>query len=303
MDLKQIEYFLRVAEERSFSRAAERLGITQPSISRQIGLLEQELGQHLLARNGRGVEPTDAGLQLMEHARALLALAARTKEDLQAFRRVPSGKVVIGLPPRIARVMTLPLVQHFGQAFPAASISVAEGLSTQMREWLLSGRVELALLYDPPASPQLTYESLFREDMVLATAASGRLKLPARVKVDDLEKYPLIVPSQPNAIRSLVDGICRPRGIRLNIVAEIDAVHTIVELASQGHAYAILPRSAIGGPGSEPGLSIATIISPRIRNDLMLATPRNRPITRLATGTAELIRAMDIGALFQPGKG
>jgi LysR family nitrogen assimilation transcriptional regulator len=302
MDLKQIEYFLRVAEERSFSRAAERLGITQPSISRQIGLLEQELGQHLLMRNGRGVEPTDAGLQLMEHARALLALAARTKEDLQTFRRLPSGKVVIGLPPRIARVMTLPLVQRFGQAFPAASISVAEGLSTQMREWLLSGRVELALLYDPPASPQLTYESLFREDMVLATAATGRLRLPARIKVDDLEKYPLIVPSQPNAIRSLVDGICRPRGIRLNIVAEIDAVHTIVELASQGHAYAILPRSAVGGPGSDLGLSIATIISPRIRNDLMLATPRNRPITRLATGTLDLIRAMDIGALFQTGK-
>jgi LysR family nitrogen assimilation transcriptional regulator len=298
MDLKQIEYFLRVAEERSFSRAAERLGITQPSISRQIGLLEQELGQHLLMRNGRGVEPTDAGLQLMEHARALLALAARTKEDLQAFRRVPSGKVVIGLPPRIARVMTLPLVQRFGEAFPAASIAVAEGLSTQMREWLLSGRVELALLYDPPASPQLIYESLFREEMVLVTAASSRSRLPARVKVDDLDKYPLIVPSQPNAIRSLVDGVCGPRGVRLNIVAEIDAVHTIVELASQGHACAILPRTAVSGAGADPGLQIAAIISPRIRNDLMLATPRNRPITRLASGAVELIRALDIGALF-----
>jgi LysR family nitrogen assimilation transcriptional regulator len=300
MDLKQIEYFLRVAEERSFSRAAEQLGITQPSLSRQIGLLEQELGQHLLMRNGRGVEPTDAGLQLMEHARALLALAARTKEDLQAFRRSPSGKVVIGLPPRIARVMTLPLVQRFGEAFPAASIAVAEGLSTQMREWLLSGRVELALLYDPPASPQLTYESLFREEMMLVTAASGRTRLPARIKVADLGKYPLIVPSQPNAIRSLVDGICGPRGVRLNIVAEIDAVHTIVELASQGHACAILPRTAVSGADSS--LQIAQIISPRIRNDLMLAMPRNRPITRLAAGTMELIRALDIGALFQPSK-
>ncbi|HEY4319131.1 MAG TPA: LysR family transcriptional regulator [Herbaspirillum sp.] len=302
MDLKQIEYFLRVAEERSFSRAAEQLGITQPSLSRQIGLLEQELGQHLLMRNGRGVEPTDAGRQLMEHARALLALAARTKEDLQAFRRVPSGKVVIGLPPRIARVMTLPLVQRFGEAFPAASIAVAEGLSTQMREWLLSGRVELALLYDPPASPQLTYESLFREEMMLVTAAlgRGRVRLPARIKVADLGKYPLIVPSQPNAIRSLVDGICGPRGVRLNIVAEIDAVHTIVELASQGHACAILPRTAVSG--ADPALQIAQIISPRIRNDLTLAMPRNRPITRLAAGAVELIRALDIGALFQPGK-
>jgi LysR family nitrogen assimilation transcriptional regulator len=173
-----------------------------------------------------------------------------------------------------------------------------------VREWLLAGRVELALLYDPPPSPQLAYESLFREDMVLVAAAFGPLRLPARVKVSDLEKYPLIVPSQPNAIRSLVDGVCRPRGVRLNIVAEIDAVHTIVELAAQGQACAILPRSSVRGPASEPALagllSVATIISPRIQNDLVLATPRNRPITRLAAATVDLIRSLDIAELFKP---
>lgn len=302
MDLKQIEYFLHVAELRSFSRAAERLGLSQPSISRQIGLLEQELGQHLLARNGRGVEPTEAGLQLMEHARALLALAARAKEDLQNFRGAPTGKVVIGLPPRIARVLTSILVQQFGQHFPEASIAVAEGLSTQMREWLLAGRLDLALLYDPPTSPQLTYESLFREELILATAASRSGRMPSRVKVDDLGNYPLILPSQPQAIRGLVDAACRPRGVRLNIVAEIDAVETIVELATQGQAYVILPHSAIRSPAMQQALAIARIVSPAIRNDLVLATPRNRPITRLAAGAADLIRTLDIARLFRQSK-
>lgn len=300
MDLKQIEYFLRVAELRSFSRAGEQLGISQPSLSRQIGLLEQELGQHLLSRNGRGVEPTEAGLRLMEHARALLTLAARAREDLQTFRRAPTGKVTIGLPPRIARVLTAPLVQRFSEVFPEASIAVAEGLSAAMREWLLTGRVELALLYDPPASPQLAYESLFREDLVLVTAAAGPLRLPARVKVDDLEKYPLILPSQPNAIRSLVEGVCRPRGVRLKIAAEVDAVETITELATQGHACAILPRSAIRGPALDASLKIAALVSPSIKNNLMLATPRNRPMTHLANGTADLIRTLDIANLFRP---
>jgi LysR family nitrogen assimilation transcriptional regulator len=302
MDLKQLEYFLQVAELRSLSRAGERIGVSQPSLSRQIGLLEQELGQHLLIRNGRGVEPTEAGVRLMEHARALLALAARTREDLQTFRRTPAGKVVIGLPPRIARVMTAPLVQCFGERFPHAAIAVAEGLSTPMREWLMAGRVELALLYDPPALPQLAYESLFREDLVLVTAAKGGVRLPARVKVDDLHKYPLILPSQPNTIRNLVDGVCRPRGVRLTIVAEIDAVETIAELVTEGHACAILPRSAVRGPAMETSTTTATIIAPNIKNNLVLATPRNRPMTRLGTECAALIRTFNIARLFAPSR-
>jgi LysR family nitrogen assimilation transcriptional regulator len=301
MDLKQIEYFVRVAEHRSFSRAAGLSAVSQPSLSRQVGLLEQELGQHLLYRNGRGVEPTEAGLRFLEHARALLALAARAKEDLRSLNDTPSGKVTIGLPPRIALVVTPPLVQVFHQSFPAASISVAEGLSVQVREWLLAGRIELAMLYDPPPSPQLTYESVFREELVLAAASSRRPPLPARVTVAQLRDYPLILPSAPNAIRSLVESVCRAHGTHLQVAAEVDAVHTIVELAAQGQACAILPRSAVRGSQSPPGLAVATIISPRIRNDLVLASPRNRPATRLAAATASLIRNLDLAALFQPG--
>ena len=79
------------------------LDVAQPTLSRQVRLLEQELGQHLLYRNGRGVEPTEAGLRFVEHARALLALAERAREDLRSLRETPAGKVSVGLPPRIAR--------------------------------------------------------------------------------------------------------------------------------------------------------------------------------------------------------
>lgn len=298
MDLKQIEYFLRVAERRSFSRAAEQLGIAQSSLSRQVGLLEKELKQHLFVRNGRGVEPTEAGLRFMEHARALLALAERTKEDLQSLRDSPSGKVVIGLPPRVAVVATPLLLLAFRKAYPAAAITVAEGLSAQVREWLLAGRVDLALLYDPPPSPQLAYESLLREDLVLVAAASQEPPLPAQVEVARLGDYPLILPSLPNAIRALVESVCRSTGTRLNVVAEIDAVHTIVELAAMGHGCAVLPRSSVRFVASSNPLSIAAIANPVIRNDLVLATPRNRPVTRLAAGTAQLTRELDLARLF-----
>ena len=298
MDLKQIEYFMHVAERRSFSRAAELLDVAQPTLSRQVGLLEQELGQHLLYRNGRGVEPTEAGLRFLEHARALLTLAARAKEDLQDLRDTPTGKIAIGLPPRVARCVTPPLVQAFRRACPEASITVAEGLSTQVREWLLAGRIDLALLYDPPASPQLTYESLLREDLVLAAAPGGRRPLPAAVKVAQLGSYPLILPSLPNAIRTLVESVCRRQGVRLAVAAEVDAVQTIVELVAQGDAYAILPRSAAQGPAATQPLALSRIEAPVIRNDLVLAMPRHRPATRLADATARLLRGLDFGRLF-----
>ncbi|WP_447918779.1 LysR family transcriptional regulator [Achromobacter aegrifaciens] len=300
MDLKQIEYFLRVAERRSFSRAAEMLDVAQPTLSRQVRLLELELGQHLLYRNGRGAEPTEAGLRFLEHARALLTLAERAKEDLQTLRETPTGKVVVGLPPRIARVLTPPLVQAFRRSFPEASIAVAEGLSAQVREWLLAGRVDLALLYDPAPSPQLAYESLFREDLVLVAAAGHRPALPSRIAVAELGNYPLVVPSLPNAIRTLVESVCRAQGVRLTIAVEVDAVQTIVELAAQGDAYAILPRSAARGPAAEHELSLCDIVAPTITNNLVLASARHRPATRLAAATALLIRRLDLPALFAP---
>ncbi|MBR8656228.1 LysR family transcriptional regulator [Achromobacter sp. Marseille-Q0513] len=300
MDLKQIEYFLRVAERRSFSRAAEMLDVAQPTLSRQVRLLEQELGQHLLYRNGRGVEPTEAGLRFVEHARALLALAERAREDLRSLRETPAGKVSVGLPPRIARVLTPPLVQAFRRGFPDASIAVAEGLSAQVREWLLAGRVDLALLYDPAPSPQLAYESLFREDLVLVAAAGRQPPLPPRVRVAELPRYPLVLPSLPNAIRTLVESSCRAQGLRLTVAAEVDAVQTIVELAAQGDAYAILPRSAVVGPAAEHTLSLCEIEAPRITNNLVLASARHRPATRLASATADLIRGLGLAALFAP---
>ncbi|OZI58551.1 LysR family transcriptional regulator [Bordetella genomosp. 1] len=294
-DLKQIAYFVQVAEGRSFSRAAEALGVAQPTLSRQVRLLELELGQHLLYRNGRGVEPTEAGVRLLGHARGLLHLAERAREDLRTLGDTPAGKVVVGLPPRIARVLTPPLVARFRSAFPQASIAVAEGLSAQVREWLLAGRVDLAVLYDPPATPQILTESLLREDLVLVAAAGSRPALPARITVSQLPAYPLILPSLPNAIRTLVEGVCRRVGVRLNVVTEVDAVQTILELAAQGQACAILPRSAaLGGPA----LAVCRIEAPVIRNRLVLATPRQRPATRLADATAELLRGLDLHALL-----
>jgi LysR family nitrogen assimilation transcriptional regulator len=280
----------------SFSGAAAVLMLAQPTLSRQVALLEGELGQRLLTRNGRGVEPTEAGIALHAHAKAIIELAERAREELRDMNRTPRGRVVVGLPPRVAQVATTRLVQRFRVQFPSAVVTVAEGLSVHLREWLVAGRIDLALLFDPPASPQLSYETLAHESLILAAPRRGA-RLPARVRLASLAGYPLVLPSSPNAIRSLLDRALSRHDIHLRIVAEVNTVQASLSLVSDGVGCTVLPESAVAPPRVAATLQIARIGPPAIRNSLVLATPLARPSTRLTRETAQLLRHLDFPAL------
>ena len=296
MDLRQLGYFVRVVDAGSFSGAGAVLMLAQPTLSRQVALLEGELGQRLLTRTGRGVEPTEAGIVLLGHAKAIIELAERAREELRDMDRTPRGRVVVGLPPRVAQVATTRLVQRFRARFPSAVVTFAEGLSVHLREWLVAGRIDLALLFDPPASPQLSYETLAHESLILAAPRRG-VKLPARVRLASLADYPLVLPSSPNAIRSLLDRSLNRHDIRLRIVAEVNTVQASLSLVSDGVGCTVLPESAVASPRVASGLQIARIGPPAIRNTLVLAIPLARPATRLTRETARLLRHLDFHAL------
>jgi len=296
MDLRQISYFVRVVECGSFSGAGAALMLSQPTLSRQVALLEKEFGQRLLTRTGRGVEPTEAGLVLLGHAKAIIEQARRAQEELRDMHGTPRGRVVVGLPPRVALVATTRLVQRFRAAFPQAVVTVAEGLSVHLREWLIAGRIDLALLFDPPASPQLSYETLAHESLVLAAPRSGR-RLPARVSLESLANHPLVLPSTPNAIRSLLDRALSARNIRLQVIAEVNTVHASLALVRDGVGATVVPESAVVARSLASTLQVARIGPPAIRNTLVLATPLARPSTRLTRETAKLLRDLDLKAI------
>ena len=169
---------MAVAEAGSFSKAAAALVMSQPALSQQIATLEQETGHRLLTRTGRGAEPTAAGLALLQHARGIFDLAERARADMRDRQLVPSGRITLGLPPRVAHAMTADLVERFRAEFPDAAISVEEGLSIRLREGLVAGRLDVAVLFDPPASPLLDIETVARESLVLMASTP----LPARSK-------------------------------------------------------------------------------------------------------------------------
>lgn len=291
MEIRHLESLVAIADRGSFSRAAVALNVAQPSLSRQMRLLEADVGQRLLVRTGRGVAPTAAGEALLVHARSMLETARRAREELLDMKADPSGRVLVGLPPRVALGLSVPLVKGFRARFPRAVISLQEGLSQTLRESLIAGRLDLALLFDPPPLPQLKYEPLLRERLLLVAPPGSRL--PPRASLASLATYPMVLPNSPNAVRGVVDGVLSPRGIRLNVVAEVGAMQTVLALVAQGVGCTILPESAQLASAAAARLPEALIGPPAIWNSLVLAVPLARPATRLTRETLQLLRGLD----------
>ncbi len=296
MELIQLQYFVRAVDSGGLTQAGLQLNVPQPKLSRHIALLEAEFGQRLLVRTGRGVKVTEAGAGLLRYAREILALAAKAKDELGDLQSSPSGRITVGIPPRIAALIAVPLVEKFRERFPRAVITVAEGLSHHLRELLSTGRLDIALLFDPPASPQLTYVPLATESLFLVMPPTYPARADA-VRVKDLANWPLILPSSPNAIRLLLDIAARHACITLQVVAEVDAVRSMQALVMRGAGCSILPESAITPEMVEQHVKIVPITSPAIKNRIVIATSNFGPSTRLLRGTTELLQDLPLGPI------
>jgi LysR family transcriptional regulator, nitrogen assimilation regulatory protein len=293
VDLKQLEYFVNVVDLGGFSRAARVLGIAQPAISRQVRSLEVELRQSLLLRNGRGATPTEAGKRLLEHARGILQQAERARRDVDETKGTTVGKVVVGLPPTIARHLTLPVVRAFRKGYPQASLSIVEGLSSTLLEWLAVGRVDVALVYNPAASPAIDIRVLLEEPLCLVGPRKGEgERPPPGLKLRELPRYPLIIPSWPHAIRLLVETRLASLGLRPQVAMEIDAVPAILELVAEGHGYAVLSPRALQGAAPAQRLYARTIVQPQLKSALALVTSAQRPSTPLQKAAIVLLEGL-----------
>ena len=293
MDLKQLEYFVRVAELGSFTRAAQVLGVAQPALSRQVRLLEVELRQNLLDRNGRGATPTEAGQLLLQHGRGILHQVERAREELGRVRSGLSGRVALGMPPSVARVLTVPLTRAFRQRLPEAQLSISEGLSTAMQENLLNGRLDIAVLYNPSAMPGVEHQSLLSEELLLVQPRPPGLQEdppPPPLALREVATLPLVIPSRPNAIRMHVEAQMAAIGCRPNIALEIDGVSAILDLVADGAGCAILSRNAVMRSVRPSAYATRPIKAPELRIGLSTSTSSLRPSTLTQQATLELLQ-------------
>jgi len=279
MDLKQIESFVRVAELGSFTKAAAALGMAQPLLSRHVRQLEVTLRQNLLTRNGRGVSVTEAGRVLLEHGRGILHQVALAHEELGSVRGALSGRVSIGLPPSLSRLITVPLIKRFQHALPQAQLTLTEGFSLLMLESLRAGRLDMAVLYNPVPAPDLELSVLHEEVLVLIAGHRRQPTLKASVSLSALSELPLILPSRPNAFRLLIDGAMQQLNLKPNIVLEIDGLNAILELVREGLGYAVLPAYTLSHLDAPQDFSTHRIDRPPLRSQLMLVRSAHRAVT------------------------
>jgi LysR family transcriptional regulator, nitrogen assimilation regulatory protein len=302
MDLKQLEYFVHVAELGSFTKAAALLGVAQPALSRQVRRLELELKQVLLLRTGRGASVTEAGKCLLAHGRGILHQFERAREDVDGLKGAPVGRVAVGMPPTVAKLLAVRLVKEFRIRLPRATLSIVEGLSDYMHEWLQIGRIDVALLYNPVPSPSVETTPLLEEDLFLIGPKRSRTRGQGRpVALRELASYPLIIPTRPHAIRMQVETELAKLGMRPTVALEIDGVAAILELVASGHGFAVLTLNAVRASGAPQAYLPRPILRPRLRSRLALAVSAQRPSTPIQRATLSLIQDFGLEVLAPSG--
>jgi LysR family nitrogen assimilation transcriptional regulator len=304
LELKQLRYFLSVADAGSFSKAAVKLSLTQPVLSRQVKFLEEELGEELFYRNGRGIVLSDAGEVLATHARSMVEVADRIIGEMAARRTSPSGKVAIAMPPSIGWVLTVPLVQRCREFYPAISLHVVEGFSGHVLEWLANGRVDIGVVYNAPRHPTLLTEPLLEEDLILL----GPMSDPAGVgngsiTAERLAQVPLIMPARPHGLRMQVDQAMSRLGVTLRIEHEMDAMASTLGLVEAGVGYTILCYAATEPRIAAGRLRWWRIAAPTLTRQLMLATATQRPMTAATRLVIKMIRDQVADLSWGPATG
>ena len=294
MDLKQLRTFREVAEAGSLSRAADRLHLAQPALSRQIRLLEAEIGLPLFARHGRGMQLTEAGVALLERIDGPVRQLERAAEEVRGLAGAVAGQVALGMMPTIATVLAGPLARRVALEHPGLSLRIVEGYTGHLVEWVQRGVTDATLLYGPAPALHLRVTPLLIEEMVLVGAAGSGIG-PEAVPFASLAGRRLVMPSRQHGLRRIVEAAAGRARIALNVAFEADSFGVLKELVVGGIGEAVLPRSAIRGEEAAGRLRSAPLVRPVPRRQVVLALPTDRAPSR-ATALVLALLAEEVAA-------
>jgi len=304
MNIHQIELFLEVAKAGSMSGAAALSSLAQADVSRKIGRLEDELGTRLFHRNGRGVVLTQEGEAFKRHAETVCSAIAVARAEIREMQMVPSGEVVIGLPPTVASFLSVPLVEAFQARFPNVSLAIVEGFSGFVLEWLEAGRLDVAVLYHSPSMSAHLGDELKTERLYLFGAA-GSSSCPqpgAVVSGNDVVKLPLILPRRGHGLRSLLDSVFNLKGLEMPVYFEVDSLAVMQNMAMAGLGYTILPYAAMHDFVVDGRLSMWALREPEVSRRLVVASSRKRPGSAASRELTVIVRRL-VGQLCDgPGR-
>ena len=239
MDLRTLAYFARIAELGSITRAAAHLRLAQPALTRHVQRLEEELGVALFTRANRGVRLTEAGEKLLESATRILRDVERTGDEIRAQDAHPSGRIIFGITPTLCPILVPELFTRMRRDYPRVELKVMHAGMVRLEEFLIDGRVDIALLSELSRSRLIVSTRLAQEEMVLVTQPGARP--PGVVGGEELSRTPLIL---GDGLRAAMDALLAGRGIELRVEIEVNDHETIRLMVQEGVAASILPYSS-----------------------------------------------------------
>lgn len=297
MDVRQLEYFREVAETGSFSRAANRIRISQSALSRQVLLLEAELNCSLFERHARGVYLTEVGKVLYERVDFLLRHIANLREEIIDRTGFPTGALHVGIPRSMRALLSQPTIERFMQTYPGVFFRFVEDTSALVRDKLLRGELDLGLLSMHEPASALDSRPLLREQMFLVGPVSAGLSIDEEVELETVGALPLVVVSRPASLRVALEKAAEAKDVPLNVRAEINAAVSL-DFVSIGLGYSVYSYCGVHEHLQAGKVSAAPIKDFEIQ--WMLASSKERPLTQ-ATRTFEAMLREQTAAAIASG--
>lgn len=242
MDFDQLRYFLKVAERKNYTRAAEELGISQSALSRSIQKLEEELGQPVFERKTRSVALTESGVLLQSRARQVLTIIDDTLAEITDDGQ--SGRLRIGAIPTIAPFFLPKVLQKFARDFPKSTLVIQENTTDALLKSCMQGEVDLAIIALPMPVKYLDVEVLFEEELLLVLPPEHPLTHEKQIQMNDLEPYPFVLLDEAHCLSEHVLSFCRQRSVQPVAVERTSQLAMVQELVALSHGISMIPSIA-----------------------------------------------------------
>jgi LysR family nitrogen assimilation transcriptional regulator len=276
MHLRQIECFVALYDERSITKAARRLNVVQPALSMQISRLEQAFKTKLFVRTSRGVVPTNTGRTFYGYCQKILGDVDEAQRYLRDASGKISGNLTVGLMPSVANSVLPAVLAEYKASYPDVKLIIVEGYSGSLLDQLNSGALDVAIINHMDLVSRIAIFPLFRDYLVLVTRYTSAKRIPNEIHSNRLQDYKLVLPSQRQGMRLLVDSILASRGIALMPEIEIDSLGPTLELVRQSDWATILPIIAVKHEVDQKLLRSQRIIDPEFPRDVIVASLKTR---------------------------
>ncbi len=290
MDLGQLEAFVQVSNHRSFSRAAEALFLTQPSVTARIQALERDLGERLFERSGRGVRLTEVGACFFPHAERVLQALNSGRDAIDSLRNLQSGSLILASATTVSAYLLPGLLKKFRERFPHVEVSVRTGRSEQVLAMLLADDAQIGLVR-AVYHQDIETKGLIEDELVLVSNAEHQVADGGPVTIDQLGDHPFIFFDRNSSYYSLAQGLFRQHGIVPRTQMELDSMEATKMMVEEGLGLALLPRIAI-----ERELEIGVLREIEISGmqnptrQIALINRRHRPLGPVAQAFVEIVQ-------------